>query len=136
MSAGIVSACLPTMLPALYCLGRHIGISNLAVRVRRMPFPSSKVDRSTSSQKVSWREENGHLSVVQYPAGNTRRDAFYKLPEEVDSHGMRRKAGSGGAGRGEYVLRIGMVFRCDEFQSTTERSSDGCEGEIPLQIIC
>jgi hypothetical protein len=84
MAAGIVSACLPTMLPALNVFLRVVGIKSQngsSVRRSSMNLFSSKGNKSN----VSRAETDGTA-----PARDGRRvsaTAFYRLPDENDSVG-------------------------------------------------
>ena len=84
MAAGIVSACLPTMLPALNVFLRVVGIKSQNGSLNRSsmnPFQSSRGNKSTTSRA----ETDGAA-----PARDSRRvsaTAFYRLPDENDSVG-------------------------------------------------
>jgi hypothetical protein len=85
MAAGIVSACLPTMLPALNVLLRVVGIrsqdGSSLNRSSINPFQSSRGNKSTTSRA----ETDGAA-----PTRDSRRvsaTAFYRLPDENDSVG-------------------------------------------------
>ena len=84
MAAGIVSACLPTMLPALNIFLRMVGIRSQNGSTNRSstnPFQSSRGNKSN----VSRAEADGAV-----PAPDSKRvsaTAFYRLPDENDSMG-------------------------------------------------
>jgi hypothetical protein len=84
MAAGIVSACLPTMLPALNVFLRVVGIKSQngsgLNRSSMNPF-SSKGNKST----ISRAEADGAVPTPDNK--RTSATAFYRLPDENDSMG-------------------------------------------------
>ncbi|KAF5025632.1 hypothetical protein F66182_2238 [Fusarium sp. NRRL 66182] len=86
MSAGIVSANLPTMLPVLRLVVRFTGLSSLVSTVRstqRATF-GSKGDKSAKGLK-----SHGDTAAARSShSGSTSSSTFYRLPDENDSAGL------------------------------------------------
>jgi hypothetical protein len=85
MAAGIVSACLPTMLPALNVFLRVVGIKSQngsSARRSSMNLFSSKGNKSN----VSRTETNGTAPTAR-DGRRVSATAFYRLPDENDSVG-------------------------------------------------
>jgi hypothetical protein len=80
MSVGIMSACLPTLRPALIFLGRKVGI-----KVGNLAFL-----RSHSSNTAGISKANGgttfNSSTDPLHSRKESQGAFYRLPETGDSH--------------------------------------------------
>lgn len=85
MSAGIVSACLPTLRPALQAIVRVIGIQGaLPALLRSRTAPMSKTGQSNPSQNQLTK---GHTGSGVGHSAHSRRHSFYYLPDEADSNG-------------------------------------------------
>lgn len=84
ISAGIVSACLPTMLPVLKWFIRTIGIKNLGSTLRGTSEGDSKLKGSGTgfTHELSSRDPALRSKETR---GNTKRDTFYRLPDDTDS---------------------------------------------------
>lgn len=133
ISAGIVSACLPTMSPVvgvvlkgLHIIGENGIVSRLRTSVSRGGdvFPS----RTTKSQATGKKDDlNSNLSGSCKVKGTGH---FYRLSEleEVgeSSHGRN--------GSGEEGLELSTVLVI-EHHSLAEPSDDGASDEIPLSSI-
>ncbi|OBR09178.1 Integral membrane protein [Colletotrichum higginsianum IMI 349063] len=98
MSAGIVSACLPTMRPAIQRIARTCGIKGSMGGMFRSPtalgFGSSR-SKSNFSNGMSSQDPSGggsqiarNLSATKHGAGD---DAFYRLPDDNASDGTSRR---------------------------------------------
>ncbi|KAF7179312.1 hypothetical protein CNMCM7691_008245 [Aspergillus felis] len=86
MSAGIVSACLPTLRPALQAIVRILGIRGaLPALLRSRTVPMSKSDQSNPSQNGLTAQ--GHKGSGVGHSSHSRRHSFYHLPDEADSAG-------------------------------------------------
>ncbi|KAM5347852.1 hypothetical protein ACJ41O_007676 [Fusarium nematophilum] len=133
MSAGIVSANLPTMLPVLKLVARYTGLSSLAGTVRGTSLPgfSSKTERSTKGMASSGgNTETGRMSDSN---ASSRGNAFYRLPDETDSDGLVK-----GAAFGNPALPVDAKLRPDVNgyeltvktykSSNTDRDDDSGEG--------
>jgi hypothetical protein len=88
MSAGIVSANLPTMLPVLRIVARFTGLSSLASTVRSNPRPTygSKGDKTMSTKGL--KSHDGTRTGRSSHSGSTSSNQFYRLPDENDSAGL------------------------------------------------
>lgn len=88
MSAGIVSANLPTMLPVLRILARFTGLSSLASTVRSNVRPTygSKGDKTMSAKGL--KSQDGTRTGRSSNSGSTSSNQFYRLPDETDSSGL------------------------------------------------
>ncbi|KAH6958201.1 hypothetical protein DER45DRAFT_213337 [Fusarium avenaceum] len=88
MSAGIVSANLPTMLPVLRILARFTGLSSLASTVRSNARPTygSKGDKTLSAKGL--KSHDGTRTGRSSNSGSTSSNQFYRLPDETDSSGL------------------------------------------------
>lgn len=85
MSAGIVSACLPTLRPALQAIVRLLGIQGaLPALLRSRTTPMSKTGQSNPSQNELTK---GHPASGVGHSAHSRRHSFYYLPDEADSAG-------------------------------------------------
>ncbi|KAJ3526846.1 hypothetical protein NM208_g10997 [Fusarium decemcellulare] len=92
MSAGIVSANLPTMLPVLKLVARWTGLSSIAGTVRsasRGATFGSKGNKST--QGLATREDT-NIGRTSDSNSSSRGNAFYRLPDETDSEGLIKEA--------------------------------------------
>ncbi|OOO07109.1 hypothetical protein OAory_01093120 [Aspergillus oryzae] len=84
MSAGIVSACLPTLRPALRYMARKLGLHG------RLPalFQSTTGQMSKTSIPATGpsRTEDSTATIIQH-SERPKRHSFYHLPDETDSAG-------------------------------------------------
>ncbi|KAF4992347.1 hypothetical protein FGRMN_7240 [Fusarium graminum] len=86
MSAGIVSANLPTMLPVLRLVAKFTGLSSFASSVRsnvRQTY-GSKGDKSTKGLK----SQDGTIAGRSRNSGSRSSNQFYRLPDENESAGL------------------------------------------------
>ncbi|KPM41458.1 hypothetical protein AK830_g5070 [Neonectria ditissima] len=138
MSAGIISANLPTLLPVLRIFFRYTGLQRLAGTVRstsRSGF-GSKTDRSAFSKGLSSREDVEARTVPPSEA-NGRGDVFYRLPDETESDGVGRRNELALSSPVDAALRPdvkGYEFTVKSFKSSTDRSDDSGD-DIPLHSI-
>ena len=92
MSAGIVSACLPTLLPVLKWFLRAVGIQGLTSALRGTSAADSKL-KGEFNHELSSREPTLRGKVTD-SRGNPKGEPFYRLPDDTDSdvarsgHGM------------------------------------------------
>lgn len=139
MSAGIVSANLPTMLPVLKIVARFTGLSSLATTVRgggSRPTFGSKGDGS--GQGLASREDTTKGSRSNSNT-SSRGDDFYRLPDEADSDGLMRGPGgfadvSTPAGAKLRPDTTGYELTVKTYKSNPDRDDDSGEG-ILLQGI-
>lgn len=137
MSAGIVSANLPTMLPVLKLVARFTGLSSIASTVRAGSRPTfgSKGDRS--AQGLASREDT-NKGTRSNPSTSSRGDDFYRLPDETDSDGLMKGSGFGDlATASDAKLRPdtkGYELTVKTYKSNPDRDDDSGEG-ILLQGI-
>lgn len=89
MAAGIVSANLPTMLPVFRWLARAVGINSLAGTIRGM---------STGDSKGNGTSGHTHELSSREPAlrNHSKRESFYRLPDDNDSDYAGGERGMGG----------------------------------------
>nr|XP_036574520.1 uncharacterized protein CTRU02_15546 [Colletotrichum truncatum]KAF6780964.1 integral membrane protein [Colletotrichum truncatum] len=139
MSAGIVSACLPTHRPAIQRVARLCGIKGSMGGMFRAPTAlgfGSKSNKSNFSNGMSSQDPNGtqvarSLSTTKHGAGN---EAFYRLPDDNGSDGTRRQ---NTPPANDPKLRPDMGGR--EFEYTVSsypaKPDDKSEDEIPLHSI-
>ncbi|KAK7417437.1 hypothetical protein QQX98_004556 [Neonectria punicea] len=138
MSAGIISANLPTLLPVLRIFFRYTGLQRLAGTVRstsRSGF-GSKTDRSAFSKGLS-SGEDAEARIVPPSEANGRGDMFYRLPDETESDGVAKGNDLGPKSPVDAPLRPdvkGYEFTVKSFKSSTDRSDDSGD-EIPLHSI-
>ncbi|KAM0563171.1 hypothetical protein ACHAPJ_000887 [Fusarium lateritium] len=130
MSAGIVSANLPTMLPVLRLFAKFTGLSSLASTVRsnvRPTYGGSKGERSTKGLKSHEDSGAGRSSN----SGSTSSNNFYRLPDENDSAGLIK-----GATFTETTAQVNSKLRPDmegyelttkTYKSTPESGNDSSE---------
>ncbi|WAO85010.1 Hypothetical protein NCS54_00224300 [Fusarium falciforme] len=137
MSAGIVSANLPTMLPVLKLVARFTGLSSLASTVRAGSRPTfgSKGDRS--AQGLASREDT-NKGTRSNSNTSSRGDDFYRLPDETDSDGLMKGPGFGDLSTAsDAKLRPdmkGYELTVKTYKSNPDRDDDSGEG-ILLQGI-
>ncbi|KAH7136826.1 hypothetical protein B0J13DRAFT_81558 [Dactylonectria estremocensis] len=134
MSAGIVSACLPTMLPVLRIFIRYTGLQALAGTVRGSTT-RSKTDRSAFGNGVESREDvEARPAPTSEP--NARGDVFYRLPDDNGSDGLGRPGHMGAPGLVDELRpdAKGFEFTVKSYKSSTDRGDDSGD-EIPLQGI-
>ncbi|KAF4974950.1 hypothetical protein FZEAL_8213 [Fusarium zealandicum] len=124
MSAGIVSANLPTMLPVLRIIARFTGLHSLAETVRGTTL-RSKGERS--AQGLASREDTNAGRISDSSTGS-RGNTFYRLPDETDSDGLVK-----GAAYRDPSLPVDAKLRPDmkgheltvqTYRSTAERGYD------------
>lgn len=125
MAAGIISANLPTMLPALNVFLRSLGIRSKNGTSRTggssNPFRSTKGDKSNASQA----DIDGSVPV---PTGKRASNSvFYRLPDENDSTG----SAAGSAELRSDVKGYQYTVKSRSVGDRDEESGD----EIPLQGI-
>lgn len=96
MSAGIVSACLPTLLPVLKWFIRAIGVKRLASTLRGTSMADSKPNGGSSAfnHELSSREP-AIRGKVSDSRGNLKGESFYRLPDDTDSDVARGEHGMG-----------------------------------------
>lgn len=84
MSAGIVSACLPTLLPALQAIVRVLGIQSVMPSLlrSRSTLMSKSVQSNPSQNGLT---ANGHTAGALAHSAQGRGHSFYHLPDESDS---------------------------------------------------
>jgi hypothetical protein len=86
MSAGIVSACLPALRPALQAITRLLGFRGaMPALFRGSSAPMSKTGQSNPSQNGLTGQ--GHKGSAVH-SSHHRRHSFYQIPDEVDSNGV------------------------------------------------
>ncbi|KAM0242058.1 hypothetical protein ACHAP5_007456 [Fusarium lateritium] len=92
MSAGIVSANLPTMLPVLRMVAKFTGLSSLASTVRSSARQTygSKGDKTMSTKGL--KSHNGTRTGGSSKSGSTSSDQFYRLPDDNDSSDLIKGA--------------------------------------------
>ncbi|KAH7126037.1 hypothetical protein EDB81DRAFT_203112 [Dactylonectria macrodidyma] len=132
MSAGIISACLPTMLPVLRIFIRYTGLQALAGTVRGSAS-RSKTDHSAFSNGVDSRQDvEARPAPTSEP--NARGDVFYRLPDDNGSDGLGQ-SGRGTPGVDDLRPDVkGFEFTVKSYKSNTDRGDDSGD-EIPLQGI-
>jgi hypothetical protein len=86
MSAGIVSANLPTMLPVLRLFAKFTGLSSFASTIRS--GQRSKGEQSTKGLKSN----DNHKTQRSINSGSVSSNNFYRLPDENDSDGLIKGA--------------------------------------------
>ncbi|TQN64173.1 Satratoxin biosynthesis SC1 cluster protein 4 [Colletotrichum shisoi] len=143
MSAGIVSACLPTMRPAIQRIARTCGIKGSMGGMFRSPtalgFGSGR-NKSNFSNGMSSQDPGGgggggsqiarNLSATKRGAGD---DAFYRLPDENGSDDTSRRQTPP---LPESKLRpdtTGFGFSVSSYP--VKERDDASEDEIPLHAI-
>ncbi|KAM0432971.1 hypothetical protein ACHAPT_004676 [Fusarium lateritium] len=137
MSAGIVSANLPTMLPVLKLVARFTGLSSLAGTVRASSRPTfgSKGDRSAKGLASREDTNTGRISDSN---SSSRGNEFYRLPDETDSDGLMKGTGFGDLPTpSDAKLRPdtkGYELTVKTYKSNPDRDDDSGEG-ILLQGI-
>lgn len=139
MSAGIVSACLPTLRPALQFAARllHIkGTLPALLRSRSMPFSKgSQSDPINGPQSV---DKNTAGTAADHHGSRANRHSFYHLPDESDpgrEGGLQRQGGA--AFRPDYD-NVHMVTNvlCPNTKAVQSGETDSLSGdEIPLHGI-
>lgn len=120
MAAGIISANLPTMLPALNVVLRRLGIRGDSRNGSNF-FRSTKGDKSSGSRADILSETTGGKNV---------RESFHRLADESDSEYAR----AGAATPTESKLRPdakGYQYTI----KTTSRGDEDSSDEIPLHAI-
>ncbi|PKX99704.1 hypothetical protein P168DRAFT_322889 [Aspergillus campestris IBT 28561] len=83
MSAGIVSACLPTMRPALQAGARLLGIQHAMPALLRSRTDALSKGQSSGTRPHDLSMKDGSRTGT----GGARRHSFYYLPDENDSQG-------------------------------------------------
>ncbi|KAH8686414.1 hypothetical protein BGZ61DRAFT_454454 [Ilyonectria robusta] len=133
MSAGIVSANLPTMLPVLRLFARYTGLQSLVGTVRGSAS-RSKADRSAFSKGTS--REDAEARPAPNAEPNGRGDAFYRLPDDTESDGTVKKANSALSPVVDDLRPDikGYEFTVKSYKSNTDRGDESGD-EIPLQGI-
>lgn len=134
LSAGIVSANLPTMLPVLRLFARYTGLQSLLGTVRGSAS-RSKTDRSAFSKGTSREDVEARPAPNSEPNG--RGDAFYRLPDETESDGVVKNPNSSPLSPVVDDLRPdikGYEFTVKSYKSNTDRGDESGD-EIPLQGI-
>jgi hypothetical protein len=130
MSAGIVSACLPTLRPALQAIVRILGIQGALPALLRSRTAASKTGQSNPSQNELTK---GHTGSGVGHSAHSRRHSFYYLPDEADS--------SGGHPMTPEQLDASLRPEYDHGHMVTNvlgskgRNMDSASDEIPLQGI-
>lgn len=130
ISAGIVSACLPTMLPVLKWFIRTMGIKNLGSTLRGTSEGDSKLKGSTSGYNHELSSRDPALRSKE-TRGNSKRDTFYRLPDDTDSDVGR------GEGASELNLRPdGQKLEVTINTSASQGDRDDYSGdEVALNTI-
>lgn len=130
IAAGIVSACLPTMLPVLKWFMRTVGITSLSSTLRGTSQGDSKLKGSSAgfNHELSSRDPTLRSKEAR---GNTKRDTFYRLPDDTDSDVGR------GEGSNDLNLRPdGQKFEVTINTSPSRGDRDDCSGdEVALNTI-
>ncbi|PYH93222.1 hypothetical protein BO71DRAFT_355726 [Aspergillus ellipticus CBS 707.79] len=80
MSAGIVSACLPTIRPALQLAARKLGIQSMMPAVLRSR--SNPLSKSDASQIPADSATNSTAGMMTSSVNRTNRHSFYYLPDD------------------------------------------------------
>ncbi|SPO01622.1 related to integral membrane protein [Cephalotrichum gorgonifer] len=82
MSAGIVSACLPTLMPVMKWFCRTIGLTSLTGTLRGMSAGDSnpKTDGSAFNHELSSRDP-----IQRGKVSDPKGEPFYRLPDDTDS---------------------------------------------------
>ncbi|KAL4811894.1 hypothetical protein BDW67DRAFT_189207 [Aspergillus spinulosporus] len=89
MSAGIVSACLPTLRPAFHFFFRVLGLQSI------MPSMLRTGRSQTATTNIGGNDVSlGTSKTAQTSAGRANRRSFYHLPDENDSLGSEHGHGS------------------------------------------
>lgn len=86
MSAGIVSACLPTLLPVARVIGKYTGLSRLLGSA--YSTTASIFTRGETGAGKSRRSRDAKGSQVSDSHMNPRSKAFYRLSDKTDSDGL------------------------------------------------
>lgn len=88
MSAGIVSACLPTLLPAFQAIVRVLGIQSFMPSLlrSRSALMSKSVQSNPSQNRLT---TDGHTAGALAHSVQSRSHSFYHLPDESDSAAVR-----------------------------------------------
>ena len=136
MSAGITSACLPTLLPVANAVARRLGIKS-PLRAKLRPGANPTKDASSFSGLQSGGA--GGRDVLGGPGKRGNSDNFYRLPDETYSSDA---AAPRGARRSASSTPIQSKLRPDgkdyehEYTVTTSHSKpEESEDDIPLQGI-
>ncbi|KAH6884890.1 hypothetical protein B0T10DRAFT_492944 [Thelonectria olida] len=137
MSAGIISACLPTMLPVMKFFLRITGLGRLLSTVNGSSVPVFGSRTGTSTKGLS-SQINPDSRQGTTSDSNGRGDSFYRLPDETDSDGLGK---SGGivttAAAADAKLRPdtqGYQFTVNSFKSTSDQGNESGD-DIPLHGI-
>ncbi|GKT51929.1 satratoxin biosynthesis SC1 cluster protein 4 [Colletotrichum spaethianum] len=139
MSAGIVSACLPTIRPAMQRIARACGIKGNMGGMFRSPTAlglGSSRNKSNFSNGMSSQDPNGgsqvtrNLSTTKHGAGQ---DTFYRLSDDNGSEGASRQTTPPLA---ESKLRPDITgFGYSVTSYPIKESQNKSEDEIPLHAI-
>ncbi|TDZ17046.1 Satratoxin biosynthesis SC1 cluster protein 4 [Colletotrichum orbiculare MAFF 240422] len=140
MSAGIVSACLPTLRPAMQSAARACGIKGSMGGMFRSATAlgfGSKNKSQFSQGMSSSRDPSGSqvarsLSTTKHGAGG---DAFYRLPDDGASDGTRRERTPPLADSKLRPDTHGHGFGYTVASYPVKERDDKSEDEIPLHAI-
>lgn len=136
MSAGIVSACLPTLRPAMQKVARAVGIKGSMGGMFRATTAlgfGSKNSKSNFSNGLSSREDPTGSQIARnlstkHGAGN---DAFYRLSDDNTSDGNREEGG--GSKLRPDTNNHGFGYTVSSYP--VKERDDKSEDEIPLHAI-
>ncbi|OLN86240.1 hypothetical protein CCHL11_04143 [Colletotrichum chlorophyti] len=138
MSAGIVSACLPTLRPAFQLIFRACGFKGNMGGIFRSPtamgFGSSR-NKSNFSNGMSSQDPTGsqiarNLSTTKHGAGE---DTFYRLPDDNGSDGANRRPTPPMADSKLRPDTTGFGYTVSSYP--VKERDDKSEDEIPLHAI-
>lgn len=128
MSAGIVSANLPTMLPTLKWFIRAIGLKSLTNTLRSTYATGSKPTGSRSAFTHELSSRDPAVGKMSDSRGNLKRDSFYRLPDDTDSDGER--------GMGAHDLNLRPDKQKFEVTVNTARDDRDDDDDFALNRIC
>lgn len=131
MSAGIVSACLPTMRPALHLIIRNLGIKGSIPGLFRSTVSTVSPKTGQSNQSNVPAGIDSITGIVQVHARKGSQGAFYRLQDESRS------------GEPDGEMQVDTKLRPDHGYAYTVTSVPGTKGEgdslsgdeIPLHSI-
>ncbi|PKX99843.1 hypothetical protein P168DRAFT_261112 [Aspergillus campestris IBT 28561] len=131
MSAGIVSACLPTMRPALQAGARLLGIQHAMPALLRSRTDALSKGQSSGTRPHDLSMKDGSRTGT----GGARRHSFYYLPDENDSQGEGGHE-SGDLRPGYDCGKMTTDVRVSRASSRQDMRSESCgDDEVPLRGI-
>ena len=132
MSAGIVSACLPTMRPALQAGARLLGIQHAMPALLRSRTDALSKGQSSGTRPHDLSMKDGSRAGT----GGARRHSFYCLPDDNDSQGEGGGRGSGDLRPGYDCGKMTTDVRVSRASSRQDmRSESYGDDEVPLRGI-